>query len=90
MKKDLEKEYVTLLIDIIASNKYVKVYDKNEELSYLKYWNVNNLHDCAMFQMLTLNGFEWVEDTYQLNEDFIKSYNEQVDEGYFLEVFQYP
>ena len=90
MKKDLEKEYVTLLIDIKASNKYVKVYDKNEELSYLKYWNVNNLHDCAMFQMLTLDGFEWVEDTYQLNEDFIKSYNEQVDEGYFLEVFQYP
>ena len=25
-----------------ASNKYMKDYDKNEELSYLKYWDVTN------------------------------------------------
>ena len=26
------------------------------------------------------------EDTFQFNEDFIKNYNEESDEGYFLEV----
>ena len=37
-------------------------------------------------QKLTVNNFEWIEDTSQFNEDFIKSYNEESDEVYFLEV----
>ena len=37
-------------------------------------------------EKLLVNGFEWVEDTSQFNEDFIKSYNEESDEEYFLEV----
>ena len=28
----------------------------------------------------------WIKDTSQFNEDFIKNYNEESDEGYFLEV----
>ena len=28
----------------------------------------------------------WIKDTFQFTEDFIKSYNEEGDEGYFLEV----
>ena len=44
-----------------------------------------------MSQKLPLNKFEWIEDTPQFNEDFIKSYNEESDQGYFLEVYiQYP
>ena len=37
----------------------------------------------------SLNGwkkFEWIEDTLQFNEDFIKKCNEESGEGYFLEV----
>ena len=35
--------------------------------------------------------FEWIEDTSQFNEDFIKNFNEESDEGYFLEVdVKYP
>ena len=64
----------------------MKQYDKNKESSYLKYWNVNNLYGWAMSQKLPGNNFEWIEDTSQFNEDFIKSYNEESDEGYFLEV----
>ena len=30
--------------------------------------------------------FEWIKDTSQFNEDFIKNYREESDKGYFLEV----
>ena len=39
-----------------------------------------------MSQKLATNNFEWIEDTSQFNEDVIKSYNEESDEGYFLAV----
>ena len=40
---------------------------------------------------VTFRWFKWVEETSQFNEDFIKSYDEDTDEGYFLEVdIQYP
>ena len=39
-----------------------------------------------MSQKLTVSNFEWIKDTSQFNEDFIKQYNEESDEGYFLEV----
>ena len=43
-----------------------------------------------MMQKVPVNNFEWIEDTSSFNEDFI-SYNEESDEGYFLEVdVQYP
>ena len=38
-----------------------------------------------MSQNLPANNFEWVKDTSQFNEDFIENYNEESDEGYFLE-----
>ena len=55
-----------------ANNKYMKDYDKKKNSSYLQYWNVNN--------------FEWIKDTSQFNEDFIKNYNDKSDKGYFLKV----
>ena len=65
-------------------------YNKNKE-SYLKHWDVNNLYGWVMWQKVPVNNFEWIEDTFQFNEDFMKSYNEESDEGYFLEVdVQYP
>ena len=39
-----------------------------------------------MSQKLLVNNFEWVKDTPQFNEDFIKNYNEESNDGYFLEV----
>ena len=65
--------------------------DKRKESSYLKYWDVNNLYCWEMSQKLSVKNFEWIEYTSQFNEDFVKSYNEESDEGYFLEVdIQYP
>ena len=44
-----------------------------------------------MSQKLPVNSFESVEGSYPFNEYFIKSYNEESDEGYFFEVdVQYP
>ena len=40
----------------------------------------------AMSQKLLLNNIKWVDDISKFNEDFIKSYNDESDEGYFLEV----
>ena len=69
-----------------ANNKYMKDCEKNKEPSYLKYQNVNNLYGWSISQNLSVNGFEWVDETSQFNESFIKSYNEESEEGYFLEV----
>ena len=52
----------------------------------LQYWDVNNLYGWAMSQKLPANKFDWIKDTSQFNEDFIKNYNEESDEGYLLEV----
>ena len=39
-----------------------------------------------MLQKPPVNNFEWIEDSSQFDEDFIKNYNEESDEGYFLKV----
>ena len=44
-----------------------------------------------MSQRLSVDGFKWVENTSQFSKNFIENYNEDKDEGYFLEVdVQYP
>ena len=60
-----------------VNNKYTRDYDKNKELSYLQYGDVNNLHGWAISQKLPVNNFVWIKDTSQINEDFIKNYNEE-------------
>ena len=64
----------------------MKDYDKNKESSYDKYLDVNNLYGCAMSQKLSANDFKWVEDISELDNIFLKGYNEESDKGYFLEV----
>ena len=92
VEKRIRGRLCNLLIHIHKHhNKYMKDYDKNEESSYLKYWDVNNLYSSTMSQKLPVNGFQWVEDLFGFNEDFIKSYNEKSNKEYFLEFdIQYP
>ena len=68
-----------------ANNKYMKDYNKNKESTYLQYWDVNSSYGWAMSQKLPVSNFEWIKDTSQSNQNFIKKYNEESDEGYFLE-----
>ena len=39
-----------------------------------------------MSQKLPVINFDRIKDTSQSNEDFIKNYNEESNEGYFPEV----
>ena len=55
-------------------------------LSYLQYGDVISLCGWAMLEKLLVKSFELIKDTSHLNEDFIKNYNEESDEGYFFEV----
>ena len=64
-----------------AINKYMTDYDKNKDSSYVKYSD-GNLYGWAMSCKLPVDGFQQIEDAFQINEDFIKSYNEESDEGY--------
>ena len=56
---------------------------KNKESSYLKYWDVNNLYVWAMSQKLPVNNFEWIQDTFQYNEDSIKNIMKKVTKDNF-------
>ena len=56
-----------------TTNKYMKGYDKNKELAYIKYWDINNLNGWAMSQKHPINNFAWIKDYSQFNEDSIKN-----------------
>ena len=69
-----------------ANSKYMKDYDKNKESPYLQYGDVNNFYGWSLLQKLSINNFEWMEDTSQFHEDFIKNCNEESNKGYFFEI----
>ena len=65
--------FLALFIDMSkANNKYIKDYDKDKESSYLHRWDISKLYGWAMSQKLPINNFEWIKDTSQFNEGFIK------------------
>ena len=61
-----------------ANNTYMRDYDKNQESSYSKYWDVNNLYGYTMAQNLSVNNLEWTEGTSQVNKNFIKTMMKKV------------
>ena len=82
-----------------ANNKYMKSYNNNEESSYIQYLDANDLYGWAMSEKLPVNGFKWLDTSEtsalahsnEINEEFIKNYNEKDNKGYILEVdVKYP
>ena len=61
----------------------MKYYDKSKESSCIQYLDVNNLYGWAMSKKLPLNNFEWIKDTSQFNEDFIKTVMKKVMKDIF-------
>ena len=74
-----------------ANNKYMKNYDKKKKSSYIQYLDANNLYGKAMTKKLPVRGFKWINDIFEINEKFVKSYKKNSDKGYILEVdVDYP
>ena len=76
-----------------ANNKYMKNYNNNEESSCIQYLDANNLYGWAMSKNLPVNGFRWLDsdEINEINEEFIKNYDENDNKGYILEVdVRYP
>ena len=73
-----------------AKNKYMKNYNNNEKSLYIQYLDANNLYGWVMPKKLPVNGFKWI-DNKEINEEFIKNYNENDNKGYIFEVdVKYP
>ena len=76
-----------------ANNKYMKNYNNNEESSYIQYLDAKNFYGWVMSKKLPANGFKWLDSDKinEINEDFIKDYDENNDKGYIFEVdVKYP
>ena len=74
-----------------ANNKYMKDYDEKKEPSFLIYTDYNNLYGKAMSEKLPVDGFVWVEDISEVDENCIKHFDEDSDVGYFIEAdIKYP
>ena len=66
-------------------------YNKKIDSSYIENLDANSLYRWAMSEKLPINGFKWVKNLSKRNENFIKSYDENSDKGYFLDVeVEYP
>ena len=61
----------------------MKNYDINKNSPYTQYQEINSQ---KILQKLPVNNLEWIKDTCRFNEDFIKNFNPEGVEGYFLEV----
>ena len=45
---------------------------------------MNNLYGWAISQKYPVNRFEGIRDSSYFNNGFIKNYNKETDEGYFI------
>ena len=61
---------------------------KSRHIINIQYLDTNNLYGRAMSQKLPVNGFRWLDsnEINEINEEFIKNYNENDNKGYIFEV----
>ena len=69
-----------------ANNKYMKNHNKDALSTFLEYYDANSLYGWAMCKKFPVGMFKWVKDKLEFTEKFIKTYDENSDTGYFLEV----
>ena len=70
-----------------ANNKYMLNYNSKAPSTYLMYVDANNLYGYAMSKKLPIKyNFKWCDALEMFTSDFIKSYANDSDTGYLLEV----
>ena len=80
----------------VASNKYMKDYNPDEESSFIQYLDANNLYGWAMSQQLPTHGFKWMrnltkEKVMEILEKANHSMFNKGKKGYIFEVdLEYP
>lgn len=72
-----------------ADNKYMEDYKKGKESLCLMYWDANSLYGWAMSEKLPADNLEFEENALNFDEKFIKSYDQNINEGYFEVNFEY-
>ena len=74
-----------------ANNKYMKDYGRKKKSSYIQYLDASNLYGKDMTEKLPVRGFRWMDDISKIDEDFVKDYDKNNNEGYILDVdIDYP
>jgi hypothetical protein len=68
----------------VANNKYMKMYDKTKDDSYIIYLDANALYAWAMSQYMPVSGFKWNSDTWTTEK--IMDISNNADIGYMFEV----
>ena len=51
----------------------MKYYNKNKELSYIQFQDINNLYNRAMSQKFPVNNFDYLKGSSQFDKHFIKN-----------------
>ncbi|MBN1968088.1 MAG: hypothetical protein JW870_01855, partial [Candidatus Delongbacteria bacterium] len=71
-----------------ANNKYMKNYDKNEEDSFIMYWDCNALYATALSEPLPVHSFYWLDDDEKQiwnDTNYISNLSKNGMYGYFAE-----
>ena len=68
-----------------ANNPDVPGYDPTKEISYIRYWDANNLYGWAMSQYLPHGGFCWGKPE-DFNKAIIENLEDESSTGYIFEV----
>ena len=64
---------------------------KKNRIIFSNIYLLNHLYGKAISEKLPVDGFEWVEDLLKMHEDFIKTFDEDSNVGYFIkEDIEYP
>ena len=64
---------------------------KKKESSFVIYTDYNNLYGKAISEELSVDGFGWVDDISEVDENVIKNYDEDSNVGYFIKAdIKYP
>ena len=79
-----------LFFELFSDGKYRFFFGPNADGKMVVTWSFWAFHDTPGLRKYdfscSVNNFEWMKYPSQFNEDFIKNYNDEIDEGYFLEV----